>query len=178
MGYGGVKPTPTNKEKLHFLPLFRWKYSKYTILITQYILYIFKKNLRSCAEFYVQLVRLTTVIFIHRKSDTSIIESGSQSIEWLMEDQAFSQSMILYLAPPPPPPPISLASCLSFSVFLCVAAVQLTEYRRLTEGGGGGRRRNFFVRSSGSNNKNDYFLFLNVYIYRYLKGRYFRVILI
>ncbi len=41
----------------------------------------------------------------------------TENFEWFMEDKAFS--VAYYLAPPTLPPPPS-ASCLSFSVFLCV----------------------------------------------------------
>ncbi len=45
---------------------------------------------------------------------------GTESIEWWLEDQAFLRS---YDPAPRPPPstPLPRASCLSFSVFLCVA---------------------------------------------------------
>jgi hypothetical protein len=53
-----------------------------------------------------------------------------ESVEWFIEDQAFLQSFDS--APRPPPlPPIPSASCLSFSVFLCVTS-------ELTDGRGGG----------------------------------------
>jgi hypothetical protein len=43
----------------------------------------------------------------------------AERLEFFMEDQAFSPSYDL--APPPPIPPLPSESCLSFSVFLCVA---------------------------------------------------------
>ncbi len=44
---------------------------------------------------------------------------ATESIGRFIEDQAFSRSY--ELAPPPPRPPLPSASCLSFSVFLCVS---------------------------------------------------------
>jgi hypothetical protein len=46
----------------------------------------------------------------------------AEGIEWFIEDQAFLRS---YDSAPRPPPPLPLteASCLSFSVFLCVAGL-------------------------------------------------------
>ncbi len=54
--------------------------------------------------------------------------AGSESIEWFIEDQAI---LSLYDSAPFYPPPHTLlsASCLSFSVFLCVSPVELTDGR-------------------------------------------------
>ncbi len=64
----------------------------------------------------------------------------SESFECLKEDQAFSS---LYdLAPHPhPPSPLLFASCLPFSVFLCIAACRA--YWQEWGGGGGGGARSF-----------------------------------
>ncbi len=57
----------------------------------------------------------------------------AESIKWFREDQAFSPSCDL--APPPPHPlTLSAASCLSFSVFMCVAC------QAFWRGGGGGAK--------------------------------------
>ncbi len=60
-------------------------------------------------------------------------------IECFIEDQAFSTSYDLVPTPPLPPPPLPSASFLSFSVFLCVAAVKLTDGGGC--GGGGGETK-------------------------------------
>ncbi len=48
--------------------------------------------------------------------------TGSEpaSIEWFIEDQAFSPS---YDLAPRTPPPLPSENCLSFTVFLCVAGL-------------------------------------------------------
>jgi hypothetical protein len=58
----------------------------------------------------------------------------TRGIEWFIEDQAFST--MYDIAPPPLPHPILSASCLSFSVFLCVAS--RAELKAEGEGDGGG----------------------------------------
>jgi hypothetical protein len=46
----------------------------------------------------------------------------AESIEWFIDDQAFLLAYDSAPRPPPPsPPPLPSASCLSFSVYLCVA---------------------------------------------------------
>jgi hypothetical protein len=48
----------------------------------------------------------------------SLVPAGS--IQWFIEDQAFSPSYDL-AHPPPPPPPSRQNSCLSYPIFFCVA---------------------------------------------------------
>jgi hypothetical protein len=64
------------------------------------------------------------VIWVKRQAEGD----QAESIEWTIEDQAFSQPYDLT----PNPPPLPSASCLSFSVFLCVAG---PAYRRQWGGG-------------------------------------------
>ncbi len=63
--------------------------------------------------------------------------STLKGIEWFIEDQALWRSYDSAPRPPPCqyPPPLPSASCLSFSVFLCVAGRAYSTY------GMGGRRR-------------------------------------
>ncbi len=56
-----------------------------------------------------------------------------ESIEWFIEDRAFSSS---YDLAPHPPPPLPSESCLSFTVFLCVASRAEWEERGGGDGGG------------------------------------------
>jgi hypothetical protein len=57
----------------------------------------------------------------------------SDNIEWFIEDQAFLRSYDSAPCPPPPNCSIPSASCLSFSIFLCITGRAV----RLPAGGGG-----------------------------------------
>jgi hypothetical protein len=69
----------------------------------------------------------------------------AESIEWFIEEQAFSQ---LYdLAPPPPPPPLSRQQVVSLSHSSRVSLVKLTDGRG-GKGGGGAKWKRLFIQYS------------------------------
>jgi hypothetical protein len=79
-----------------------------------------------------QLVQMCTPSNTERRQSYRELASesywSSESIEWFIDDQAFLRSY----DSAPPAPPLPSASCLSFSVFLCVAG-------RATDGRGWAR---------------------------------------
>jgi hypothetical protein len=83
-------------------------------------------NKRKAGENCVLVPNVPTFHLPYSPSEKGGEESGqqwgrSESIEWFIEDQAFLQSNDSGPGPPPSRPPLPSASCLSFSVLLCVA---------------------------------------------------------
>ncbi len=66
--------------------------------------------------------RVSTLYTFSQKTGSLLEYIWSKSIEWLIECQAFSPSYGFAFFTSAIPLPLSSASCLSFSVFLCVAS--------------------------------------------------------